>query len=69
MSIDNRTEVPAAVGAPEANLSREQVVRRIQQGVLRGRFDRERGWLVERESIVEFRRRRDAEVGAAHRAG
>jgi hypothetical protein len=49
-------EVPAAIAAARLRLTREQTVRRVQRGVLRGRYDAWRGWLVDSAAIDEYLR-------------
>lgn len=44
----------APMAYPDLRMTRERVVRAIQSGKLRGKRDRERGWLVERASIAEY---------------
>jgi len=49
-------ELTATVVALRLRLTREQVVRRIQKGVLQGRLDPDRGWLVDRAAVADYER-------------
>lgn len=47
-----REEVPVAEAAIALAMTRERVIRLIQVGRLRGRRDRDRGWLIDQASLA-----------------
>jgi hypothetical protein len=49
-------ELTASVAAHNLGMSRERVVRDVQRGKLRGRYDAEQGWLVDADAVEEYKR-------------
>ena len=62
----NEREVTSIDAAIRAGESRERIIRKIQAGVLRGRRDPERGWLLLETSLQAYLRRR-SEIAAESR--